>query len=171
MKKNLLLFAFSALFLGSLVSCKKDDDKDTTPTATPTPAPVNPLITTKGKGTADITVDGVKGSMSTEEMVDHFFTIRGMGLSTSMIMISGETKLPAASKSFTIKADLNTLLSPEEIYLTYVDVFNSRELHAVSGNVSYTITTTEKTVKFDDILFKTTDGAYSNKISFEVKLK
>ncbi len=174
MKKNLLLFAFSALFLGSLVSCKKDDDKDTTPTTTPTPTPTNPLTTIKGKGRADITVDSVKDTMSSMEDITpvlNLFAIYCSGASSSLHIQTGDNKLPAASKTYTIQGDYSKMPSAQQAIISYYDDKTQKDFYATSGTVSYTITTTEKVVKFDHISFKSEDNTLTKVISFEVKLK
>ncbi len=174
MKKNLLLFAFSALFLGSLVSCKKDDDKDTTPTTTPTPTPTNPLTTTKGKGRADITVDSAKDTMYSMEDITpvlNLFAIYCSGVSSSLHIQTGDNKLPAASKTYNVQGDYSKMPSSQQVVMNYYDDKTEKDFYATDGTVSYTITSTEKVVKFTNITFESEDRTLSKVISFEVKLK
>lgn len=175
MKKTVLLFAFSALFLGSMVSCKKDDDKkETTPTTTPTPTPNNPLATVKGKGRADITVGGVKDTMYTMEDITpvlNLFAIYCSGVSSSLHMQTGDNKLPAANKTYNVQGDYEKLPSSQQVILNYYDDKTEKDFYATGGEVSYTLTSTEKIVKFDNITFKSEDNTLTKVISFEVKLK
>jgi hypothetical protein len=181
MKNHFLVLALSGLFIGSIiVSCKKDDDKtdsgtgSTTSTTSTTSPQTNPLVTKECSGKGDIEVGSLKDTMyAMESLVPplKLFAVFSTGRSGSLTMQSGYNKLPETSKVFSVLGDPDKLPGTSQVILSYFDDVTQLDYYAVDGTVTYTISLTEKTVKFNDILFRTADNTMSKNISYEVKLK
>ncbi|MES2558961.1 MAG: hypothetical protein V4590_04440 [Bacteroidota bacterium] len=177
MKRTTSTILFAALMLAALVSCKKEDDsKETSTTTTTTSSPstgINPLTLKNCTGKGDIEVNSVKDTIQAREAVMAPLKLFGIYCETgsgSLVLQSGDSKLPGASKTFTVMGDSDKLPGASEMVLQYYDEISGHDYYATSGTVSYIISSTEKTVTFTNIIFKNEAGN-TKTISFEVRLK
>lgn len=178
MKNLILVSAFACLFIGNIVSCKKEDDDTNDPgtgtTTSTTSTQSNPLVTKECSGEGEVTVDNTKSTMhATESLLPplKLFAIYSSGETGSITMQTGENKLPASSRIYTVLGDPDKLPGSNQVILNYYNDKNQRSYYAVDGTVTYTISSTEKTLKFNNITFRTIDNEHSTSISYEVKLK
>lgn len=178
MKRTTSTIVFATLMLAALVSCKKEDSSNETPTTTTTSSTTssgtpNPLITKACKGVGDIEVNSVKDTVTAMEAVLPPLNLYGIYSDAnwgSLTLQSGDKKLPAANKTFTVLGDPDKMPLESQMILEYYDGNAEVSYYATGGTVSYTISSSEKTVKFANITFKNDSGA-TKTISFEVKLK
>jgi hypothetical protein len=187
MKKNILALALAGLIIGGVVSCKKDDDKTssttsstsstaTTSTTSTTSTTGNPLTNKECTGTGSITVDNATDTMYTMEKVLTVGTLKSFGLyasgtKNSLTLFTGDTKLPAATKTFDINGDPDKAPAASQVNIEFYDGEAEEDYYATAGSVVYTITATEKTAKFTNVQFKSEDGTKTKTISFTVSLK
>jgi hypothetical protein len=85
-------------------------------------------------------------------------------------MQSGAKSLPAANTIFTVAPDPKKLPETKEMILLFYDENDQKDYTANSGTVEYTISTTQKIVKFTNVSFKAEDGT-SKLVSLELSLK
>lgn len=177
MKRTTSTILFAALMLAALVSCKKENDSTettttTTTTSSPTPV-VNPLTLKACSGTGNIDVNNVKDTLTAKEAVMPPLNLYGIYCDASwgsLTLQSGDKKLPAATKTFTVAGDPDKLPDASQMLLAYYDEATDMDYFGTSGTVTYTISSTEKSVAFSGIVFKSDNGA-TKTISFTVKLK
>jgi hypothetical protein len=171
MKRTYSALAFAALIIAALASCKKDDDGN--PSKTPITENPTPMPQKEGEGKARVEINNVVDSMNTIEKLMPPLKLLGIyasGTNTSLTLQSGKTKLPTASTVFNIKSDPNTLPTANEMVVSFYDDAEQTDYYAQSGQVTYTVSVTEKRVKFSNVVFKSESGQ-TKTISFEVQLK
>lgn len=177
MKRTTSTIIFAALMLAALISCKKEEESpETTTTTTTTSSPstgINPLTLRACTGKGDIHMDSISDTITAREAILAPLNLYGIYCDAgkgSLTLQSGDTKLPASNKTFTVADNPNKLPGASQMVLAYYDEQSNFDYYATTGTVSYTITSTGKTVKFSNILFKSDDGL-TRTISFEVTLK
>lgn len=181
MKKMILVGLCSSLLMLSLASCEKEETKPTPPTSTTGSTAgggtgSNPLASKFAKGTAILNVDSVKDSLQAQEyLLDigtrKYFTISHTGTNQSFDFITGDSKLPSMSKTFTIIKDAEVGPKEGEVMLMISNAQTEEELIAQSGTVTYTIGITEKVVKCSNVTFANEDGSVTKIVNYEARLK
>jgi hypothetical protein len=177
---NILILALTGLLVTGMASCKKDDGKSnstTTTTTSTTTTTNNPLISKECSGTGTITVNDVNDTIYTWERLSPKGTVKSFGVyaggyeRNSLMIFTGDSKLPASSKTFTILSDLDRFPVASEAAVSYHDYVSGEDFYATEGTVSYILTATEKIVKFSNIKFTVKDGTKTKMISFTVNMK
>jgi hypothetical protein len=180
MKRTIPALILAGLILAAMASCKKDDDNSpsngSTTSGTSTTSSGgsdNPLVKKACRGTAEIVVDGQGDTLYAVEAILPPFNLYGIystGTVHNITLQTGAKSLPATNTSFTVASDPEKFPGAKEMLLNYYSDTDETDYFAVSGTVQYTITTTEKLVKFSNITFKSDEGA-TKVISFELRLK
>jgi hypothetical protein len=180
MKRTIPALILAGLILAAMASCKKDDDntpsKNNSTTGTSTTSSNgsnNPLIKKECRGTAEVIIEGNADTMYSLEAILpplNLYGIYSTGAKYSIALQTGAKSLPATNTTYTVTPDPEKFPNAKEMLLNYYSDEEDMDYFAISGTVQYTITSTEKLVKFSNLTFKSEDGN-TKVISYELRLK